>query len=298
MDGVLLIDKPVGPTSFDVVRDVRRWARERKAGHAGTLDPLASGLLAVCLGEATKLVPFLQDGSKRYLARLALGSATDTDDLEGRVIREASVPPLDRSVVEAALVRFVGIVRQVPPAYSALKLKGVRLYDRARRGEPVTPEAREVEIHRIALVALGPDWLELDVRCGKGTYIRSLARDVARSLGTCGHLESLRRLASSGFDVGEAAPPERIEAASREGRLDALVIPLARALRYAPIVEVGDVDAARVLNGQTLPLGAGQGPGEGALVRIVDSQGRLLAVSRIEAGYEGNVMRPQRGFRP
>jgi tRNA pseudouridine55 synthase len=297
MDGVLLVDKPVGPTSFDIVCGVRRWARERKAGHAGTLDPLASGLLAVCLGEACKLVPFLQDGGKRYLARVALGAKTDTDDLEGSVIGEAPVPPLDRGAVEAALAVFVGTVSQVPPAFSAIKQRGVRLYDKARRGESVAPESREVEIHGIALGGLGAAWLELDVRCGKGTYIRSLARDLGPALGTFAHLAGLRRLEASGFEVGEAATPERVEAEAREGRIDALVIPLVDALRGAPRIEIDDAGAARVRNGQTLPLGPGIGPEVGALVRVVDARGRLLAVSRIEAGYEGNVMRLLRGFR-
>ena len=167
MNGLILVDKPSGPTSFDVVRAVRRAANQRKVGHTGTLDPLASGLIVVCLGQGTKLVPFLMDSQKRYLAGVVLGAETDTDDALGEVTQEASVPELQRELLTSVLREFVGCIQQVPPMFSALKKNGEPLYRKARRGESVAPDAREVEINRLDLVRITDDGFDLDIRCGK-----------------------------------------------------------------------------------------------------------------------------------
>ncbi|HUT78949.1 MAG TPA: tRNA pseudouridine(55) synthase TruB, partial [Polyangia bacterium] len=187
------MDKPVGPTSFAAVQIVRRAFGLRAAGHAGTLDPRASGLLVLCVGRATRLADMLMDGDKIYRASVRLGVETDTDDTEGRPVATAPVPALDRVRVEAVLESFIGRIEQIPPAFSAIKRHGQPLYRRARRGEELSPEPRPVTIHRIDLIGMREDGLELEVECGKGTYIRALARDLGRSLGPRGHLAALRR---------------------------------------------------------------------------------------------------------
>ena len=204
MDGILLVDKPSGPTSFDVVRQTRKKSNQRKVGHAGTLDPLASGLLVVCLGQGTKLVPYLMAGDKRYKVRVKLGEETDTLDAEGEIVEVAPVPRVDESILRTELDRFVGTIEQLPPTYAAIKQDGEPLYRKARRGEKVSPKSRVVEIDDIEITDIESDAFELAVRCKKGTYIRSLARDVAYALGTVGHVTQLRRVSTSGFTVDDA----------------------------------------------------------------------------------------------
>ncbi len=202
-DGVLVVDKPRGPTSFDVVAEVRRVFAERRVGHAGTLDPMATGVLPVCLGEATKLVPFLQDGEKVYEAEARLGVATDTLDAEGRVTEERDASHVTRADVETALAAFVGRIRQVPPMHSALRVGGKRLYELARAGVEVEREPREVVVSEARLEAFSAaeSRVRFVVRCGKGTYIRSLAGDLGARLGVGAHLTALRRLRVGPFTV-------------------------------------------------------------------------------------------------
>lgn len=202
--GVIVVDKPLHFSSMDVVRVVRGKARGAKTGHAGTLDPLATGVLVVCLGKATKLVNRLMDTHKRYLAEVDLTAFTNTDDREGEREEISVDAPPDAERVAAAVAGFVGEIEQTPPAYSAINVSGQRAYKLARRGEAVELAARPVLIH--AIDVRGYDWplLALDIRCGKGTYIRSLARDLGRSLGTGGHLASLRRTEVGPFTLGQA----------------------------------------------------------------------------------------------
>lgn len=294
--GVLLVDKPSGPTSFDVVAAVRRHTHAAKVGHAGTLDPLASGLLLVCLGEGTKAVPWLMDAPKRYEAELRLGVETDTLDAQGVVVREAPLPPLDRETVEAALAGFRGTIAQAPPAHSALKQGGERLYKKARRGEPVEIAARDVVVHALELVALEPPRLVLDVTCGKGFYVRSLARDLGAALGCGAHLTALRRTATAGFDVQAARPP----AALLDGTAwrDALV-PVDEALGHLPALALDAEGERRARNGVAVAWTGreGEAAADGAAVRLVGVDGALVAVGEVGRRADGSVMvRVVRGF--
>jgi len=219
MDGVLVVDKPLGLTSMRVVEQVRRLARERKAGHAGTLDPAASGVLPVCLGRGTKLVPYLHGGEKEYVATVRLGVETDTYDLDGTVTAEADVPDLSPELLAPHLEELTGDIMQRPPAYSALREGGERLYDKARRGEVVEPEPRPVTVHALELLALEGADVELRIRCGKGTYVRSLAADLGRALGCGGALAALRRTRVGALDLSSprGAPAARGGQAHRAG---------------------------------------------------------------------------------
>lgn len=282
LDGLFLIDKPCGPTSFDMVRTVRRAVGERKVGHAGTLDPLASGLLVICVGNGTKLVPYLMEGEKRYLARIALGKETETDDALGAVTAESVVPDLGRDAVEAALRGFVGTISQVPPVYSALKEGGEPLYKKARRKDAVSPKARDVTVYGIELVGMSAGELELDIRCKKGTYVRSLARDLGRALGTYGHIAALRRTSSSGFDISRALSPEELVKAAKEKRIEDLIVQLSDALLSFPRITLTDEELSCVRQGRELKS-AGRCESfevdDGAHLALLDGRGRLAAVA-------------------
>lgn len=298
IDGVLLVDKPSGPTSFDVVRDLRRGTGARKVGHAGTLDPLADGLLLVCLGEATKAVPWLMDAAKEYVATVALGVETDTLDAQGEVTARRDVPPLDRAAVEAALAPFFGVIRQVPPAHSALKQDGERLYEKARRGETVEVAARDVLVHDLTLERLdlesgGSPQFVVRVRCGKGFYVRSLARDLGVALGCGAHLAALRRTATAGFTVADARRPEDL--------LDgdawrAALVPVERALGHLPVVALSAEDARRVWHGNPIPWAASEEPPVGP-TRLSAPDGSLLAVGEVRVDASDAVLHVLRGFR-
>jgi tRNA pseudouridine55 synthase len=287
--GVLPVDKPVGVSSFSVVRAVRRALSLRAAGHAGTLDPLASGLLLVCVGPATRLSELLMEGGKTYRASVRLGVEMDTDDMEGRPTASAPVPALDRATVEAALARFVGEIVQVPPAFSAIKQGGQPLYRRARRGEDVSPEPRSVAIRRIDLLAVREDVLEIEIECGKGTYVRALARDLGRSLDTRGHLAALRRTRCAGFDVGQAIPLEDVDRGDPRELAARLVAPL-DALPGLPRRLLSDDELRRVGCGQAVP--ALEPHPEDATVLLVSPAGGLAAVATAAGGW----LRPKRVF--
>ena len=251
MDGVLLIDKPTGPTSFDVVRQVRRRYQQKKVGHAGTLDPLASGLLIVCLGQGTKLVPYLMDGGKQYEVTVTLGWETDTLDSQGEMVRQAEVPRYGKGDVEAVAKQFLGTIMQVPPLYSALKKDGEALYRKARRGEAIELAPRPVRIDDITVLSADSGAFSLAVACGKGTYIRSLARDMAVSLGTLGHVSALRRTRSSGFDVARAHPLEMLSDSDSDAT--GALLPLVGALPGFPRYELSDEEARAVGYGKPVP---------------------------------------------
>lgn len=210
--GVFLIDKPVGPTSFRLVQQVRRALGIKKVGHAGTLDPFASGLLILCAGRpATRIIEQLMGGDKVYEATLQLGVETDTQDLEGEVVAEREVVPFSRETVENCLADFVGEGMQTPPCYSALKHKGKPLYYYARKGIEVVKPPRPIVIRELVLLDLGPDWLSIRVGCGKGTYVRTLAADIGKALGCGAHLTALRRLQSGPFSVKDALLGDGLE---------------------------------------------------------------------------------------
>jgi len=289
VDGILLLDKPEGISSNAALQRVRRAFRARKAGHTGSLDPLASGLLPVCLGQATKASAMLLDADKFYRFRLALGRSTTTGDREGETAEVAAVPELDESAVRGRAAAFVGDSMQVPPMYSALKREGERLYRLARAGIEVERPARHVRINHLDLLATGPGWLDFEVACSKGTYIRSLAEDLARALGTVGHVESLRRTGLGPFTGRPMLSLERIEAAAASGDgLDDLLIAVDEALPGLPAVQLGAAEQDSVLQGRVV---AAHGPGA-SQVRMYGVGGRFLGVGRMSA--EGARLAPER----
>jgi tRNA pseudouridine55 synthase len=287
--GVLLVDKPAGPTSHDVVLRVRRALRTGSAGHAGTLDPAATGLLVVCLGDALKLQRWLADGDKAYEATVAFGAATDTEDATGEVTERGDATGLTEAAVRAALPALTGEIRQVPPMYSAVRVGGRRLHEVARAGETLEREPRTVLVHELLLHGLGPtgpDGLrqaQLTVRCGKGTYVRTLAADLGAALGVPAHLRALRRTASGAFEVGAALALEAVEARAAEGKagLEALLarlVPPAQALPF-PAVEVDAPRARAVTQGKRITA-----PGPEGLCRVIGPGGRLVAVAELRGG--------------
>ena len=257
VSGWVVVDKPLGPTSSDVVNRVRRAFNAQKAGHAGTLDPLATGVLPVALGEATKTVPFVMDASKAYRFTIRFGEQTSTDDAEGEVIAESPVRPSDAGI-EAVLPRFCGPIEQVPPAFSAIKVDGERAYARARAGETVEMKPRPVTIHEIHLVSRPDrDHAELEILCSKGTYVRSLARDLAAALGTAGHVSALRRTRHGPFREEAAIPLDKLLALGHIAPAPGLgthLLPLETALDDIPALAVSAENAARLRKGQGVLL--------------------------------------------
>jgi len=285
-NGVLVVNKPVGPTSHDIVYRCRRLTGPGiKVGHTGTLDPFASGVLVVVTGQATRLASYLQASQKEYLAEIRLGRETDTHDREGRTVAEGQVPVLDDNEIEALLDRFRGPIRQVPPMYSAIKINGERLYKAARRNETVERPPREVEIFSLELRERAPDRLGLEIRCSSGTYIRSLARDLGRTIGCGAHLASLVRTRSGDFTLDEARTLEEI-AEDTAGSL----VPMNALLTEMPCVELDDSEADLILNGQALARPA---PAEGREFRVLH-RGDLLAL----AIRDGECIRPKLVLKP
>ena len=278
-----MVDKPIGITSFDVVRQVRRAARERKVGHGGTLDPLASGVLPVCLGEATKLAPFLLDADKVYDVTVCLGVETDTDDADGAVISRRETDGIDEAAVGRALPPFRGRIEQVPPIYSALKRDGRPLYAYARAGEAVTIDPRTVTVFELELVAFrSPSAIDLHVACSKGTYVRALARDLGRALGVGGHVTALRRVRSGPFSLTGACSPQDAVAALATGDVTGLpLVALADALGHVTASVVADEVARDLRLGRRVPwiTVAGPSPEEQGRRRVLDGGGALVAVA-------------------
>ena len=252
--GVLLVDKPRGLTSFDVVDAVRDLLNVDRVGHCGTLDPLATGLLVLLIGEATKVAQFLTDEDKAYEGQMRFGIDTTTDDAEGEVLREVDATKLTLAEAQAAAKKFVGEIVQKPPRYSAQKRGGVRAYERARAGEQFEPEARPVIVHALEIVAVHPDGAA-DFRCrvGKGTYVRSLARDIGQTLGLGGHVLNLRRTFSGGFDAKDSVTLEALKALTIEERKQR-VKSLGDAWRPRPMFRVGQEDVARLRRGQQIAV--------------------------------------------
>jgi tRNA pseudouridine55 synthase len=289
LDGILNINKPEGMTSHDVVARVRRISGQRKAGHAGTLDPLARGVLLLCLGEATRVAEYLMSGDKVYLARIRLGITTDTYDAEGRISSQAEVT-VTRAQVEEELRTFVGHLEQTPPMYSALKHEGTTLYRLARQGQTVARAPRQVEIHTLELLEWAPPDLQVRVHCSKGTYIRSLAHDLGQRLGCGAHLAGLVREASGAFRIEEAITLTELEEAFAAGRGAELLQPLDVALQAFPAVTVDRATARGIAHGQRVELPADlQAP----LSRAYSADGRLLALLRHD---QQRLWRPHKVF--
>lgn len=283
MNGILLIDKPQGMTSHDVVRRVRRLLRTRRVGHTGTLDPLATGVLPVAVGEATRIVQFLMEGDKTYRAVLKLGETTTTQDAEGEVLECRPVAGVTAEAVAAASRSFEGVIRQLPPMYSALKKDGVPLYRLARQGIEVERESREVRIDRLQILDVDLPLITLEVDCSKGTYVRTLCHDLGLALGTGAHLVALRRTRSGSFTEADCVILEELET---DGTAAPPLLSVDEALRGMPALEV-DAEATRRLADGIPPalasLSAAPGCPEGETVRLMHA-GTLLAVARFAPG--------------
>jgi tRNA pseudouridine55 synthase len=286
--GWVILDKPIGMTSTHAVAVVKRLFQAKRAGHAGTLDPLASGGLPIAMGEATKTVPFVMDGRKRYRFTVCWGEERDTDDTEGRVTATSDIRPTAEEI-RALLPRFQGVIEQIPPQYSAIKIQGERAYDLARDGETVDLKPRPVEIHKLTLVEQQDSSHSVfDAECGKGTYVRALARDIGRILGCYGHISALRRTLVGPFDEADMIPLEQLEAlcnraASGEGHLADALLPVETALDDIPALAVTRADAARLHRGQAVLLRGRDAPQSSGTVYVTVA-GRLLALAELGNG--------------
>ncbi len=289
VNGLVLLDKPAGLTSNRALQIVRHLFNARKAGHTGSLDPFATGMLPLCLGEASKTAAFMLESNKTYRATARLGIATDTGDIEGSVIEEQGIPALDDQAVLHTFESFTGEIEQIPPMYSALKHKGQPLYKLAREGITVTRSARKVRILRLDLIRHDSKFLEFEVHCSKGTYIRTLAEDLARALGTCAHLVSLRRLAVEPFEACNMVKLEQLEADHQRQALDRHLLPIDAGLPAWPTIHLDATSAAGFRNGHPQPA-AESVPG---WVRVYDRDGHLLGLG--ECTREGQV-KPKRVF--
>lgn len=290
MLGVINLDKPVGPTSHDMVGLIRRLTRIRRIGHAGTLDPLASGVLPILVGPATRFSAELTGGQKRYDAVIRLGERSATDDAEGPIERVDAPLPSDDQVTDA-LRAFVGTFDQRPPDFSARKHEGRIAHRAARAGEPFVLEPRRVTIDAIDVLGIERGEavvdVRIDLRCGPGTYVRSLARDLGDALGCGGHLHALRRTEAAGLRVADAVTPERLEAAAGEGTLGTWVLPVDALLPY-PTVQLADAPAWRFVHGAEQTVADGRGTA--GTVKVLDASGRLLGIGSMTAG----MLRPEK----
>jgi tRNA pseudouridine55 synthase len=290
--GILLIDKPQGVTSFEVVRRARRASGVRKIGHLGTLDPMATGLLPLCLGEATKLVPYLGPEPKVYRAQVRLGVATDTQDATGAVVATCEALPAPEQIYQAAAA-FRGEVTQVPPIHSAVHCQGKRAYQLARRGEAVDLAPRRVTVYELIVDEVALPEFTMTVKCSQGTYVRTLAKDMGEALGCGAHLAALRRLEAGGFRVEEALTLAVLADLSRE-ELERRIIPLAHCLPEMRAVEVEEAEARRLRQGQ-LVVWPATDLQDGEQVRVLAAT-ELVAVARVEGLTPQAVLAPVRVF--
>lgn len=272
MNGMLIVDKPEGLSSAEVVRRVK-GRQPVKVGHLGTLDPFATGVLPLCIGEATKIAQFLNSADKRYEGIIRLGAATDSGDRTGCVVENAPVPNVEEAALRAAEKHFVGTYRQTPPMFSALKRAGVPLYELARKGIEVEREEREVEIRALCLASSGDEWVRFDVTCSKGTYVRVLAQDVGRLLGTVAHVEALRRVRFGPFDLRGAVPVAPLGAFAESD-----FISMRRALDHLPAHRISHAAATAARRGQVWVLDRVGDEPAGEIAALVDPDDRLAAV--------------------
>lgn len=299
MHGILIVDKPCGPTSFDIVAKVRRAAKQKRVGHAGTLDPNASGVLVVCIGNATRIVEFLMDGRKGYRAEGIVGIETDSEDSTGLVVRKEDASFVTRKAIEDILPSFRGRILQTPPMVSALHHNGERLYDLARKGQVVEREARPIEIYSLELLDFKADecpTFSIEVECSKGTYIRTLCADIGKALGSVAHMSSLVRTHVGGFSLDDAVSLEEMERHAEEGAFESLLHPIDEALQSLPAVSISELDKSKVLNGVSVPYLEDQVT-DATLVRVYGSCREFLAVGSIGRTDEGNmVVKPEKVF--
>lgn len=275
--GVLLLNKPVGLTSHDCVEEIRALLPRQKIGHGGTLDPIAEGILPILVNEATKLTPFLAEVDKEYRVTIVLGAETDTDDAQGKIVRESPIAGIDREKVERALELFRGEIDQVPPLYSAIKLRGIPLYKRARRGEQIKLPPRKVRIAACTLCSFNPPRLELFIHCSRGTYIRALARDLGRELGCGAHVERLTRTLFGPFTIDQAKTLDQLKASPDS--IEVALLPLADALTVFPTVWLSREQASAVRKGRAPLLKSTDRSLKEGKVKLLDQEGELVAVA-------------------
>jgi tRNA pseudouridine55 synthase len=280
MNSIVLVDKPAGISSAEVVRRVKSRVKPSRVGHLGTLDPFATGLLPIMIGEATKLAPFIDGGDKEYAGLIRLGVETDTLDRDGVEVRRAEVPVISSAKIAQVIAQFTGPIEQVPPVYSAIKRAGVPLYRLARRGDDVAPpEKRSVEIKRLDLVVESPDTIRFVATCSPGTYARALARDIGVALGTVAHLEELRRTRNGAFSITDAMPLADVLDALDTGAPPPRLISLRNALVGLPELVVDAAAEKRLRNGDSRALDS-QVPPNGPLFKVISAHGELIAVAR------------------
>lgn len=287
--GILVVDKPVGPTSHQVVNIVRRGTGIRKVGHAGTLDPRASGVLVLCLGAATRLSEYLSTTSKRYHAVIRFGASTQTYDAEGDVVMETGSTP-SRKEIENILSDFEGEISQVPPPYSAIKVQGKRAYELAREGKPPELEPREVTIHDLKFVSYKSPDLSIEIECSAGTYIRSIAHDLGERLSTGAHLAALKRLKAGPFTIDDAVPLPKLEVGFMVDKWEKYVSPAADALPDFPVVKVDAENLKHIRHGHRIPAESGSS----GMARAISYDGELVAI--LEAVEDGTLWHPRKVF--
>lgn len=299
MDGVVVVDKPAGMTSHDVVNRLRRIYNTRRVGHTGTLDPLATGVLVVCIGQATRIAQYLSQAHKEYTAEIVFGVTTDTEDASGTILTETDAGDLTEETVRAALPSFCGTIEQTPPMISAVHHKGKRLYELARKGIAVERQPRAVEIYRLELISFTPGkhaQAELCIECSSGTYIRTLAADLGAKLGVGGMMKTLRRIRVGPFTLAEAYPLPALEAHREGGRLAATLRSLAEALPDWPRVTVGEEEIQRIVHGQPIARprvepGVEQ-PNSDFRMLLVNRSGHVVAIAR----PRGKMLAPEKVF--
>lgn len=277
VNGVMLLDKPAGYSSSQAVQKVRWLFNARKAGHTGSLDPFATGMLPICLGEASKTAGFMLDATKSYDAAAFLGKATTTGDIEGEVSREADVPAFIPGQIDAVLAGFLGDIEQVPPMYSALKQAGKRLYKLARAGIEVDRKTRGVHIYSLELLSLELPLFHFRVRCSKGTYVRTLAEDIAIKLGTCAHLQSLRRLDVQPFQQQDMITLDELSALTEQGKAESALLPVDAGLVDWPVVTLDATQTTRFSHGNPVEVSET----EAGLVRVHGPEGLLLGLGEV-----------------
>jgi tRNA pseudouridine55 synthase len=281
LDGILIINKAPGMTSHDVVARVRKLLKQRRVGHAGTLDPTATGVLPICIGQGTRVAEYLSESGKAYEARITFGVVTDTYDAEGEIIRQADATHISRTEIEQLLPRFLGRQMQMPPRYSAIKIQGQPAYKRMRSGEEVTMETRPIDISRLAILDWQVPHLTLAIECSKGTYIRSLAYDLGEAQGSGAYLTALQRTRSGPFSLSESITLEQLAEAIEQATISEYLQPADKALLQHPAFTLDEATTEKVLHGNPFPSQTAEDPTQphATLARIYDYKGRFLAIA-------------------
>jgi tRNA pseudouridine55 synthase len=290
LNGILVLDKPEGMTSHDCVARMRRATRMKRIGHAGTLDPMATGVLILCLGQATRLSEYLMEGTKTYQAEITFGATTDTQDRTGRILKTGDASRLNQTEFEAALREFVGEGLQTPPMVSAVHHEGARLYELARKGIEVERKPRPVtfyEFQPLRFMAGETPRAEIVVRCSPGTYIRTLAHDLGEALGCGAHLSALRRIESGGFTLSDAVTLDDATEAANAGNLESALVPMRRALKGATEAEISEAQCEEIRRGRALPTDL-----TGERIALIDPSGELIALARAE----DSLLKPYKVF--